>query len=296
MDYQNFSQLNEFGDHESSVSQVVFFPYAKKFLSVSGEKVYIWDLVEKRILDTLHIPEQVNSVEVDSNEEKLLFSFREGGLQTWDIMSKKPLYLFPDREGDYKKISLTSDGRYLGVMDDFRILIYNTRSLRKEREQKFSQEILSFSWSVKNDAYLVGSAEGNLSFWELDSARKIWEVYENGSPIRGTHFHKSNEYLCSQQWARLVVRFRGNGMEAAQLVGHEGEISHCFFEPLGLYVLSASLGENGDGTLRIFEMASKRLVNTIECESMTCLALSPDGKNVIAGTNEGTLVIFGIKE
>ncbi len=295
MDYESFVALKDFGEHEDPISHVVFAPSGKYFLSTSEEHLVIWNSLELQPVEEFLFSSAVQAVQFTPEEKSLLVATEEKGLEFWNIEHKYPYYQFPEKDLDILSLTLSHDGKRLAILLPQRLIIFDLTTMRKERDQIFrGNDLTSFAWTAKDDAFLVADEEGILTLYELDSLRKIWQVSEAGNPVYQVDFHPNNEYLVSHQSTHGIMRFRGNGHLVEEFSPHEGNISHVFLEPFGLFVVTASGGEEGDHRIIFHEIASRIILRTFECDDLTDVSLSPKGSPLIAGKKDGTMTAFGI--
>ena len=81
-------------------------------------------------------------------------------------------------------------------------------------------------------------------------------------------------------------------LELTLQLAHSSEVSSVTFSPNGQYVLSGS----GDKTLKLWEVASGRLIRTFEGHSraVNSVAFSPDGRYALSGSDDKTLKLWDV--
>ena len=295
MEYESFLPLAEFGDHEDAVEKVIFFSSGKKLLTLSEGHLALWNPLERVKLEEFRFDGKITHLSLWEERNQIICSFEDQGVQLLDLETKRAVYCFPKSLGEMRCLSFAKKEQLLAWVMDYELIIWNLKSLQQERKIVFpSREILSFAWSSKENGYAVGDEDGVLTFYDLDSSKKVWEIHLQGHPIRAIDFHDSDEFLTFAAGEEIHLRYRGSGGSMGELIGFEGSVHECCFDPLGNFVVAASFSGSGDETIRIFQVNTYHLIRTLECEDLSACALSPKGDLLIAGTKEGTLFSFGI--
>ncbi|RME04813.1 MAG: hypothetical protein D6805_01715 [Planctomycetota bacterium] len=294
MEYTEFRQIDEFGDHEGRVESVCFFPDSERFLSTSEGELFLWNVYHRKKIFQYTLEDRARTLAVEPDSKRFIAGIESGGVRFWEVEEKEFRFQLGYKEGDVHFLQIHPKGQILALCEENRLELYHILTAQRQLLEVFPAEKLSaFAWAPKGHHYLTGDSEGYLTLWELESFKKAWQIYENGLAIEAVDIHFNNEYLLSHQDEVLLLRFLGNGALVGEMVGHEGKIRWARFDPLGLFAISASFGREGDYTVRIFELATQREVIMLEAEDMSCFTVSPDGKYFVAGTTEGTLLLFG---
>ena len=295
MDYTSFKKIIEFGNHEGSITSICFFPNGEDFLCASEDSLKLWNLHTRTSHKSYKVDGIVNGIAIEPEGKRFICGLDEGGVRIWGKDDPEATYVFGSRDAEIKGISLSKDGRNLAVIEESTIVIYAIQTLRRERQHHVSTEGLSsIAWTPQGDCYLTSTLDGYLTLWELDTAKAVWEKYENGSPIYDVAFNPETEYLISHRWGKSILRYTANGGEVSTFFGHEGDITNAFFDHLGTHLITASSGSDGDDTIRIFELSTQRMIKKLESPETTKIAVSPNGKYIAAGTEDGTIVLYGV--
>jgi WD40 repeat protein len=141
--------------------------------------------------------------------------------------------------------------------------------------------VAALAFSPDGRVLATGDAGGNLRLWEVASGRVRSSLPGHKGTVWAVAFAPDGQLLASGGMGTVLhlwdVR---TGKERAALKGHTGHVYGVAFARGGKLLVSASL----DKTVRLWDVDSGKLLATaVEPAPVYSLAVSPDGKTVVAG-------------
>jgi WD40 repeat protein len=309
--------------HKKGVAVVALTPDGRQALSGAVDSTMIvWDLStsEPHIAPTHH-QDWVRALAVTPDGGSAISGCDDGVLRLWDLRSGRLLASLTGHEAAVTAVAVTPDGRHaLSGSRDRTLRLWELSTGKPLAEFGGNDSfVTALSLTPDGSQALAGFRDGALKLWDLRAGRLV-RVIAPTEPSGGAAaeitadgrviFHDRPSAGRRGVTAVAVtpdggmavsgaVRGRGelrlwdlsNGELRLALAAHDGEVTAVAVTPDGRHAVSASL----DRTLRLchFGEGTCRAVVLLESAPMA-LALSSDGRAVVAGDGVGNVHYFSI--
>ncbi len=138
---------------------------------------------------------------------------------------------------------------------------------------------------------ISSSWDGKIIFWDLKQKR-IAKIFDNSKPILDMVISPSKQFLLiSSEGKKTKLINTETGKQISSLKGHKDEISVLSFSPDGKSFVSGSW----DKTVKIWDLESKRPLNTIYLENEVSAISFLDPFKIIIGTWNGNVFLYDLE-
>ncbi|KAL3854443.1 hypothetical protein ACJMK2_013712 [Sinanodonta woodiana] len=238
-------------------------------------------------------------------------------LQIWDFVTGKPLEM---AEGEYCSalvVMSDNDKILFGRTDKFgdatSIIAWDLMGNQPIKEMRYdapvgNNDYISFLRLSKNDRYVVAgftnSFDNFAEFLVFDMTLTSYNIMEPGhlrldANPECTAILNNDEAVTGLRNGDLVIWNLRTGTASRQLLAssgahaHSREVKAVALSDDGRYLASGS----ADGTLKVWDMATERLVHALSGHSdeVWCASISPDNEIIVSGSNDGTIRLWRMK-
>ena len=181
----------------------------------------------------------------------------------------------------------TNDNRYLfsGCVDG-NVIVTNMENFRKVKTIPVGTEILDISFSKDGRQALFAGSNGILFSYDMET-EKLSNILESTYSFNCASFSPDGSMVVTSKGGDTVSILYLNSKKEKHIFGHQSTINDALFISDSRFVSCGS-----DKTLRSWSIwGTERAVKDLDTEVLT-LALSPDGKTLLAGTENGTIYVL----
>ena len=177
-------------------------------------------------------------------------------------------------------------------------------SIQQELRTAAHGSFSSFAWSPTGREVAACDLAGQIVVWETASGRELWKVEgaAKGLPTEGTELRSiawrpDGTQVAIGGWEKTVqIRDTTTGRVLHTLPGFQKTVGSVVWSPEGTRLAAKDWGEN----IQIWNALSWQVEVAVRChderafaaDGSRSLAWSPTGKQLVAGTAEGDLIIL----
>lgn len=265
-----------------------------------GQITNLWFSLAKEVTISVDVNQEV----VESNEENNDADFKFAiptiaasclATPTPPIKITNPEFTFTGHTDKVLTIAFSPDGKLItsgSVDNSMRFWLVNEKKLLRTMDNH-PFPILSLDYSP-NGIYLVTtSTDGIVRIWQVSNGRLIHELYGHNGWVRSLAVSPNGNYIATGGDDYTVRIWRLIDGKLLQTID-EGmmEITDIDFSPDSQSIAWVE----SDGTIRVRSMNGKWLNKLISANSLaTKIAFTSDGKFLLSGSNEGTLLVWQLE-
>jgi WD40 repeat protein len=272
------------------VNCVALTPDGKFIVSASwDETLKVWDLATGQELRTLKGHNHcVTSVALTPDGQHAVSASLDGTLKVWNLATGQDLRTIKGHGDSINSVALTSDGLYAvsASEDDTTLKVWDLATGRELRTLKGHNDSVT-SVMLTPDGLLAVSAS-------LDGTIKVWNL-ATGQELRTLKGHRDSVYsvaltpdgqraISASDDGTLKLWNLATGRALRTLKGHDASVNSVALMLNGRCAISAS----SDKTLKVWNLKSgKELVSFINESHMRAVAITADGRTIVAGDGLG---------
>ncbi|HKB40119.1 MAG TPA: sigma-70 family RNA polymerase sigma factor [Gemmataceae bacterium] len=296
---------------------LVFAPDGKTFASTDGTTVRLWDVNTGKQRTSLELqpgglPRDIINFQlprmVFAPDGKRVATADSAGVQVWDVARKETLATFEWKLGltdnnlggifdpsavGLSAVAFSPGGKMVAVgLSDGSVKLWDLTPLWEKKEAP-KEELAAFKGTKKSPQALAFSRDGKRLVAALDDGgARVWSVTTRKelAAVKGGEQDSAGLFPAAR-----TVAFAPDAQGVASI--DSGEV--VLWELASQKKLaSLTIGEKGASYGNAFEVGpdGKVKVTEIKVTVVTSVALSPDGKTLAAGHNDGTIAIWGLGE
>ncbi|MFJ9391901.1 hypothetical protein ACIRON_23975 [Nocardioides sp. NPDC101246] len=218
-----------------------------------------------------------------------------GSVTLWDTRSHQQVAELTGTDDEFPTVEFSPDGKILGTTHisdrpDHRLRLWDPRTGSLVRSLPLPENAVGMAFSEDGNRLATVSGENpTIMVWDVNTGRRL-RTLDKGGAGSGVAFNHDGSLLAAGAGDNSVRVWRADtGRQVAVFAGHEKLVTSVDFSPNGRLLSSSS----ADGTVRLWDVRDGEgpsiqvLRPTEEDEFIADAEFSPDGLQVVAGTNKG---------
>jgi WD40 repeat protein len=278
--------------HEADVKAVVFLPTGEHLVSAGNDKkVRVWQVADGTQINAMSgHTSSISSLAVSPDDVTVASGGYDRTVRLWNWLTGLPLQNMEGHESHIHGLKFVRNGTLLASVactSDPTIKLWNKAGGDAvETLEGHDGGILSVAYDSNQDVLATTSYDGHAKLWSLESKKELSTL----------HIHASADSVCfSPDGQTLAMGMQYGAIRLADsaklrdMTGHDGAMRAITFTPDGTSIVSTSW----DRTVRQWSLsdeADARIVGQ-HGSKLNCMAMSPDGKLVAAGSADKAGVI-----
>ncbi|GAA2631217.1 caspase family protein [Actinomadura fulvescens] len=241
--------------------------------------VNLWNVSQRRLLTTIRGHEkEVRSMAFSPNGRLLATGSEDRSVRLWDVRTGAPLGILGRHGNTVPGLDFSPDGATLAsVSSDCTLGLWDV-ARRAKIGRLGDYESNGWLWSVAFTPNGKTLAAGNISeaifLWDVRTRRRIRILKGHTGGIITVSFNRDGSLMASASKDKTIRLWRmKDEMPLAVLTGHHDVVSEVQFNRDGRTLLSTS----DDGTTKLWDLATRRLLRTIEgCDASAAFTAKGD--------------------
>jgi uncharacterized protein (TIGR03067 family) len=266
-------------------------------------------VVDLAILTLKGHAQMIMSVAHSPDGKQLASGSYDGTVKIWDAVTAKEIFTLNGHAGAVTSVAYSPDGQQLATgSHDKSIKLWNTVNGQEIPVlMGHTAAILSVAFNPDGKRLASTSSDQTAKVWEIEGSQELQTLKGDTQGILRVVFSPDGKQLASagQHFKRTVQMWDAtSGQETVTLMGHRSPVPSVAFSPDGKRLASAST----DGTVVIWDAITGHATLTLNSlsgsghshsgsrrghsGSLNAVAFSPDGKEVAAGGEDMTVLVW----
>lgn len=285
--------------HTRAVTSVQFSPDDSLLASGGNDgSVHLWQVSQSETRQTLLEPSEVPvmSVAFSPNGSRLAAGQEDGAIYIWDVASGERLAFLPSDLA--YSVAFSPDGTRLAIGGKGTLYMWDrepgTRTALASLATMQVGIIHSVAFNPADGNYLAIGGENGMGIINLHTGQAWMPLEGHSAAVNSVAFSPDGSLLATasdDMSVRLWTEETGQGMrgfqEQAVFQGNTEPVKSVAFHPKGELIASASSDGNGNGSVRLWNVATGEQQRTID--GVNVVAFSPGGKLIAVGSDDGMI-------
>ena len=284
-----------FEGHTDEIRYVAFSSDGITLASTSYDNtIKLWDIATGRTIATLEgRTEHIHSVTF-SPDGTILASWGDQGVEIWDVAMGGTIATLKRDTSWISSMVFSPDGMLLAAgSDDRMVKLWNISTGRNiVTLEGHGGKVLSVE--VSPDRTILASREQNeVKLWDISTGHNIttleWPPWLH---VNSVVFSPDGTMLASGDNSGWIELWEvSTGRNISSLEGHTKAVGFVAFSPDGTILAS---GGYFNDEVKLWDVATKRTIATLEHFEVTSIMFSPDGMRLASRSSDGTVLLWDI--
>ncbi|MFN6481215.1 WD40 repeat domain-containing protein [Nostoc sp. DedQUE07] len=307
--------------HNSPVNAVAITPDGKTAVSGSNDRTLkVWDLQTGKEMEISPLTghnDSVRAVAIAPDGKTAVSGSQDSTLKVWDLQTGKEISTLTDHNDSVSAVAIAPDGK-TAVSGYYEKIAYDRydHSTLKVWDLQTGKEISTLTDHNYPVRALAIASDGKtaVSGWDRTSTLKVWDL-QTGKEISTLAGHNSRvnavaiapdgkTAVSGSDDKTLKVWDLQTGKEISTLTGHNDSVSAVAISLDGKTAVSGSYEEIAyyrydHSTLKVWDLQTGKEISTLTSHndpvSQVAIAIAPDGKTAVSGSDDNTLKVWDLQ-
>ena len=272
-------------DSQMAYHCLAFSPSGELLASNRGEKVPIWNVVERRIVDELEGHERTVTCVAFSSVGTLATGSADKTVRLWDVGSRQQVAILGDHEGGVTSVAFSPDDATLASCSaDNTVKLWDvgTGKLRAMLEGH-SDTVASVAFSPDGRTLASASADGTVKLWDL-------RTHKESNTLKGHSGHVYHVTFSPEGKTLASTGTDGN----VRLWDYPIRVEQDTFAAHNLAYYSrgnALTAWTAEDLPRVCDSSVDQTIHSLRRSDTNCVARSADGTSFATGNEDGTVEV-----
>ncbi len=288
------------------ISSVVCSPNGNIIASGNGTEICFWDLDTGKLLNTIFGPKDtIHSVSFSSDGEILASGGDSQLVRLWDTQSGRFLGTYLGHTNSIYAVAFSPDDRMLAsASSDNSIRLWEIRTGERiltgallNTFEGHTNGVSAVAFSPDGKVLASGSKDRTVRLWAVKSGILLNTLVGHTGDVQTVRFSPDGKFLVSGccwsgNWDGKVCLWHQQTGELLLTLENE-TVAAVTFSPDGSMLVYAN-----DDTVYFFDIDTKNTITMLKghTDVIDSLAYSSDGKTLVSGSKDGTILIWDIEK
>jgi WD40 repeat protein len=292
--------MKTFKGHKYSVTCVAVSRDGKHVVSGSHDNtVRLWEVATGKEVRVFHgHAEPIRSVAFSRDGRFVLSSSNDKSLLLWEVSTGRKIRAFEGHRKAIQAVAFHPNGIHvLTGSGDGSMRFWEVTSGKEIRSFKGHEGSVNCLAFTPNGKYIIsGGEDKTIRLWEANTSRQLRVMEGHEAAVNSVAFSPTGKYFVSggdDKTLRLWQTATGRGIRVIDLFSHAA--GFVAFSSDGIFVISSS-----NESFRIWEVATGKEIKFTSgiseelLGSVTSMAMSPDGKNILCGSADNQIMLWKV--
>jgi WD40 repeat protein len=183
--------------HNKTVWETKFSRNDEIVVSVAGNEIKIWDVISKKLLNSIYAEDKINQFEL-LNDNKTLVSLGENGIfQFWDITTSNKIKSLDTKLGFMNKFTINKDKNTAIAFDyqNSKLVIINLLNKSIKTVKSLQNNLREVCISNDNKYVFVGTATNSVKVFDFETLTEKNEIKNLKNYACDILINKNNKWL-----------------------------------------------------------------------------------------------------
>jgi WD40 repeat protein len=183
--------------HNKTVWETKFSRNDEIVVSVAGNEIKIWDVISKKLLNSIYAEDQINQFEL-LNDSKTLVSLGANGIfQFWDITTSNKIKSLDTKLEFMNKFTINKDKNTAIAFDyqNSKLVIINLLNKSIKTVKSLQNNINEVCISNDNKYVFVGTATNSVKVFDFETITEKNEIKNLKNYARDILINENNKWL-----------------------------------------------------------------------------------------------------
>ncbi len=280
--------------HEGSVWGVKFHPVENQLISVGADgKIILWDLDTSSVIRELegHSGASLWDVDISENGRFITASSVDGNVYVWELPAGELIHTLLSDNRHVWTVQFSPQGTYLAAGgSDGNVRLWDGRSFEFLRDlRRHSEDVWDVDFSPDETHLISGGSDRNIIRWETGSGAFELTYTGHTDRVLSVDYSDDGRFIISGAADSDIYYWDVNSTAVRQrFAGHQDMVWAVQLAGRNPQFISAS----ADASIILWDMEPGAQVRTLRRPNahITSAALSPDGRFIAYGTEDGDVV------
>lgn len=224
---------------------------------------------------------QVNSVVLSPDGMLALSGGRDGIIKLWDAYSGKEIRSFAGSNDEINSVAISPDGQYALTGSQWvnsNVQLWSISTGKVVRNFNGFGDMVSSVAMSPDGQYVAASSAQSIKVWKTETGEEVNSFTGHTGNVKIVVFTPDGRSVISGGEDKMIKEWNiGTGKNTRTFTGHTNPIDNLAISPDGRFIFSCSFRDKP----MMWDMNTGYLSKTFDCDGISSLAISPDGKSVI---------------